>query len=146
MSKILVFGVILLFISVCVQPAFAVESILSNENTQIEEDCDCQELDRINQIKVKLLLTRLEVINNILLSRFGHNPKIKEISEKISEITDSDGILEDYCLGLGNLLSIIYQVFTDYLIFPIGDFIYFIFFWPLILFYNVICENILETI
>ena len=45
MKKVIVLGVIALFVGMCFQPAFAVENMLS-ANIEKEADCDCQELDK----------------------------------------------------------------------------------------------------
>ena len=84
MKKALVIGVILLFLGVGFQPALANE-ISTNIVSDIEEDClDCQPINRVELLRIKLLLIRLEVFTNIVLSRFGHIPEIEESCQKIS--------------------------------------------------------------
>ena len=81
----LVFGVILLFLGVGFQPALATE-ISINPVSDVEEDClDCQPVNRVELLKVKLLVIKLKAFNSIILSRFGHIP---DIAEKCQEISD----------------------------------------------------------
>ena len=58
MKKIIVIGVIALFICVGFQPAFAVENRVSNDNTGYIDDCDCKEVSDID-------LDRLEMVTEI---------------------------------------------------------------------------------
>lgn len=89
LRKALVMGVVFLFICVGGQPAFAIESGLSSVKSMDEEDCDCQEVDRQNSFMVDFLLNRLEVVANILLSRFGYMPEIHEKSRELLDNIDS---------------------------------------------------------
>ena len=50
------------------------------------EDCvECQPMNRVELLKVKLLLIRIEAITNIISSKLGH---ITEIAEKCEEISE----------------------------------------------------------
>jgi len=54
-------GVILLFVGVAVQPTLADEISISNIS-DVEEDClECQPINRVDQLRFKLLLIKLEV-------------------------------------------------------------------------------------
>ena len=46
-KHLLVFGIAFLFIGLGFQPAFAIESRLSADNIEKEEDCDCSSVDDI---------------------------------------------------------------------------------------------------
>ena len=67
--------------------------ILRDKSTNLElnniEDCDCQELDRINPYLVKHLMTRLEFAINNLLLKFGHIPEVKKSCYNIFDILNS---------------------------------------------------------
>jgi hypothetical protein len=66
MKKIIVIGVIALFVSVGIQPAFAVESNVSVDNIKIEEDIEPKDY---------LFETIIEIANN---------PEVKELFKKYS--------------------------------------------------------------
>jgi hypothetical protein len=103
LSKALAIGVIILFVSIGFKPAFAIENKLSNDNTEKNEDCNCLEGNRHHPIKIEFLLTKLKVVTNILLLRFGHLPEIKEICQNILDIIGSNR-QQDYTL-LCNILE-----------------------------------------
>ena len=83
MKKALVVGVILLFLGVGVQPALANE--ISITNTSVDEDCGCQDVNRLELLRFKLLLIRLEILINSRLSKYNH---IVEVTENYQEIHD----------------------------------------------------------
>ena len=89
LSKTLVLGVILLFIGISFQPAYAVESKLSADSTENDEDCNCKEIDRLDLIRANLLLNKLEILTNILLFRYGHLPEIEESFQELLDIIKS---------------------------------------------------------
>ena len=75
--------------------------------SEIDEDClDCQPVSRVDLLKVKLLLIRLKTITNIIKSRFGHIPEIrekcKEASQRIADIIVLSN--SSICVLLGLLL------------------------------------------
>ena len=81
----IVISVILLFLGVGFQPALA-DEISTTVVSDVDEDClDCQPVNRVELLRVKLLLTRLEVFTNILMSKFGHIPGIADECEEVSE-------------------------------------------------------------
>ena len=57
--------------------------IFEYNNIDKVEDCDCQEIDSKNLVRVKLLLSRLKVSANILLLRYGHMPEVKEKCQEL---------------------------------------------------------------
>ena len=68
--KGLVIGIIVLFVGVGFQPAFAVESKLSTDNIEKEEDCDCKSsgppiICAILFGRMGLLAMRIEFLENI---------------------------------------------------------------------------------
>ena len=126
MKKALVIGVILLFLGVGIQPALANE-VSTNAVSDVEEDClECQPASRVDLLKVKLLLIRLEAITNVILSKFGHIPEIKEKCEKILETIHSDndlfsviicgiaGVLLAYFVSLIVIFSSIAAILGEY--------------------------------
>ena len=96
MKNALVIGVILLFLGVGIQPALANE-VFSTIISDAEEDCGCQPINRAELLRVKLLLIRLEVFTNIILSKFSHIP---EIQEKCGEISNGVTTLRERINGL----------------------------------------------
>ena len=96
MKKAIVIGVILLFLGVGFQPALANE-ISTTTVSDVDEDCfDCQPVNRVDTVRVKLLLTRLDVFINIILSKFGHIPEIVTICKEILDIL-KNGINDILC-------------------------------------------------
>ena len=88
--------------------------------SDVEDDCECQDVNRYDLYRVKLLLVRIKVITNILLLRFGHIPEIAEKCSDILENLDLNklqeppiicAILESIC----NQIDYIYDV-LDYLL------------------------------
>ena len=92
--KLLVVGVIILFIVVGIQPAFAIKPKLSDS----EEDCGiCPKVSNQHLIIIKKLFYRLEKYKNILPFFLKYNPEImdirQDISNEISSNIDSNGIM-----------------------------------------------------
>ena len=87
-KKGLVVGVIVLFLGVGIQPAFASET-----NTTIveSEDCiECQVSDGYSLLKARLLLFRLKVVTNIISSSSLRDlSEVKKDCEEILDIIDS---------------------------------------------------------
>jgi hypothetical protein len=125
-KKLLVVGIIVLFVGVGIQSAFAVESRVSNDTIEKEEDCDCQEIDKINPVRVKLLFNQLKVVSNILLKKFGHNPEVKEQCQKLLELIKSNrksyeppfpifcSILENITISVWETAQNIYDIIDIY--------------------------------
>jgi hypothetical protein len=83
MKKIIIIGVIVLFIGVGIKPALAVEPEVSNDNIENEEDCDCQEVSNSDFLKIKELLNELKDFTISVMMRFGHMPEVKEKCEEL---------------------------------------------------------------
>ena len=60
--------------------------------SEVVDDCGCQPVNKVDYVRVKLLLKRVEVFTNVILSKFGHIPdvteKCQEVSNEIKEIRD----------------------------------------------------------
>ena len=93
--KSLVVGVIVLFVGLGIQPAFAVEPKLSANNTEKVEDCDCQSNDKTHL--VEKLLNRLEK-NEVLYDVIDLNKSNFErpICEFLSNLIDKCLALMEY--------------------------------------------------
>ena len=62
--------------------------------SDIGEDCGCQTVNRVDLLRFKLLLIRVEVITNIILSKFGHIPEVEEKCQDILDIIHSSKVLD----------------------------------------------------
>ncbi len=94
-SKTLALGIIVLFISVGIHPAFAVDTKQFIVNNQSKDDCGFGEVRNTDLIKVESLLNRVEVYSNLLLVLSKNNFELSEFSEKLSnEISTLIGMFE----------------------------------------------------
>jgi len=96
MKKILILGIICLFIGVGIQPAFAHENISINRPSSGNiEDCNCQVADNYNLVvlerlfnRIESVLNRVETCNKLIPFLFKDNPEVikdcEELSEKIN--------------------------------------------------------------
>jgi len=110
MKKALVVGIIVLFLGVVFQPALANE-ISINNTSNINEDCGCQGVNRVDLLRVKLLLIRLEVFTNILLTNFGHIPELTEKCEEILDIIHSNrGLFNEFICAIVAALFVLVGV------------------------------------
>jgi hypothetical protein len=90
MKKVVVVGIIVLFIGVGVQPSFANEvSITAISNN--EDDCNCEPISNLHLVireilsnKLDRLLNRLEVYTGIILILYRYNPDVTEKFEELS--------------------------------------------------------------
>ena len=106
-TKTFVLVIIVLFLGVGFQPALANE-IPTNIVSDVDEDClECQPVSRIDLLKIRLLLTRIEVFTKIIMQRFGHIPEVSEKCDEILNIIDSSNIQWDYPLMCVILISIL---------------------------------------
>ena len=85
-KKTLVFGIIILFIGVSIQPVFADDNKSSTDNTENENDCGCEVVSDAQHIRFEELLNRLEIYAKKLSLLFKDNPKIVEKCEELSKI------------------------------------------------------------
>ena len=90
-SKCLVVGIILLFIGVGIQPAFAID-ISNNSPSKNIEDCNCQVADNFDIVRVKSLLNRaerslnrVEIFAKLIPVLSKENPEVLEYCEGLSE-------------------------------------------------------------
>jgi hypothetical protein len=91
------------------------ETISNIEYIENVEDCDCQEEDISNPFMVKLLLSKVEVLTNILMSKYGHIPEIKEKCQELLEIINSNRQLDKslfpiICAILEDILDIVESI------------------------------------
>ena len=88
MKKALVVGIIVLFIGVGVQPAFANEVSITNKTSDVEEDCNCNPVSNLHLVRLERILNRVESYTNIISIFSNRNPVIQEKCEELSnEIT-----------------------------------------------------------
>ena len=107
MKKVLILGIIVLFVSVGFQPVLANEVSIT-KTSDIVEDCGCQENNRVNLLRFKLFLIRLEAFTNIiLLSKLGYIPEVAEKCEEILDIINSNKVL-DYPI----ICALIFVIFS----------------------------------
>jgi len=82
---ILAIGIVVLFIGVGIQPAFAVNTKQSMVNKVSIEDCGCGEVSDTDLVKVDRLLNRVEVYSKLLLVLSKHNPELREMRGELSD-------------------------------------------------------------
>ncbi len=114
--KILAIGIIVLFVSIGINPAFAVDTKQSMVNEASEEDCGCNEVDDRQLVVLEKQLTRLEMYSKFLLVLSRYNPELKKISEELlNEITIVNNKLNgnfSYCLLLLIRIAISVYLFS----------------------------------
>jgi len=120
---ILAIVIVVLFIGVGIQPAFAVNTKQSMVNIVSFEDCGCGEVSDTDLVKVDRLLDRVEVYNKLLLVLYKYTPEIKDeiedLSIKISilkeELAD-EAPLQTICVILEiihEILKVLYWFFLE---------------------------------
>ncbi len=97
-KKGLVVGIIVLFIGVGFQPAFANEVSITNKTSDVEEDCNCNPVSNLHLIRLERMLNRLEIHTKILSIFSKYNPEFKEkyqeISNRISTLKETNNELK----------------------------------------------------
>jgi len=97
-SKALVVGIIVLFIGVGVYPAVSsvpiktsnilqykeLEAPIISDTSDSEEDCNCKPVSNLHLVRLKRLVNKLVVYNNLLSLLARNNPEVAEISEELS--------------------------------------------------------------
>ena len=91
-KEILITGIICLFIGVGIQPAFANENISINRTSSENiEDCNCQDADNYDIVRVKSLLNkaermlkRVEIFTKLIPILSKNNPEVIEDCEELS--------------------------------------------------------------
>jgi hypothetical protein len=112
-SKGLVFSVIVLFISVSIQPVLADTPIITSKD--VDGDCiECQVSDGYNHLRINLLLTRLKTIVNFISFKDEDIPEVKDISQDIIDIVNSNKLLNPPII---ECLSLLTQIVTAYSLF-----------------------------
>lgn len=93
LKKILAVGIIILFIGVGIQPAFAVDTKTSIVNQQNEEDCGCQVVNRNNQVSSVICDILYTILNNTM-------ERIEKYIEKYDEAMESGNMVlaNLYCI------------------------------------------------
>ena len=69
--KSLVVGVIVLFISVGIQPAIANVSV--NKTSDFTDDCGCKDISSNDRKRVESLLIHLEAVTNSIMLKYGNS-------------------------------------------------------------------------
>ena len=109
-KKGLVVGIIVLFLGVGFQPAFAKEIISTISNN--EDDCNCDVVSKSELLRFERLLTRFKLVIKSILMRYRNIPEIEEKCNEILNILNIDKILENpYRLGC----KILYEIMNRYL-------------------------------
>ena len=151
MKKIIVIGIIALFVGVGFQSAFALDNRLSINNIEIKEDFNGQEESINNFPMINDMLTELKTLINNILLRFGHIPEVKE---KCEELLDVINEVRPLCLVveliLINLFALIFIFAASALDSGEGTIMYYIYTGITLIFissfkrWEVIFEDVLE--
>ena len=88
----LVFGIILIFVGIIIQPAFAID-ISNIRPSKNNKDCNCQSADNFDFVSVEnllnraeMLLNKVDIITNFISILSKNNPEIIEICQENTEI------------------------------------------------------------
>ena len=80
-KKILVIGIIIMFLGVGIQPVFAITSNTSN----INEDCGCQPINNVDFVRIKFLQKKLDAFTKSILSKYKQIPENNKFNNEKSE-------------------------------------------------------------
>jgi hypothetical protein len=118
-KKGLVVGIIILFICVGVQPAFAIDTNQSIDDNMSEDCKECNEVSDANLIKLESLLDRLEKRTKLLLVLSKNNPEIKDNYDKLADTIsklNTLGLREAICIWLSAIIiDIMFNILPYYL-------------------------------
>ena len=124
--KVLVAGIIVLFLGIGVQTAFAIEISNVKPSSENIEDCNCQVIDNYKLEKYKNQIDKLETYSKLLLTLSKNYPKVEvEYQKLLNDIDLFKGIydnLENYksvnnrpiCDFLTNIYWDIYDIAIKY--------------------------------
>jgi hypothetical protein len=118
-GKGLVVGIVVLFIGVVVQPAYAVDTKQSIDDNMSEDCKECNEVSDANLIKLKSLLNRIEQRTKLLLVLSKNNPEIKDNYDKLADTIsklNTLGLREAICIWLSAIIiDIMFNILPYYL-------------------------------
>jgi hypothetical protein len=118
-GKILAVGIIIMFISVGVHPAFAVNTRQSIVDKASEDDCGCEDIDKKQLDELEKQLNRLEVYSKLILVLSKHNPELSELSEELSNritiLMTLNGDNTAICLILYSMATVIASLALPFL-------------------------------
>ena len=104
-KKSIIAGIILIFIGVSISSGISIDT----NSTELEECKECNEFDTKHIQFLEKQLNRLERYSKLLLVLSRYNPELKEISERILDITKSSE-LSDFPIICDILLSIFLKI------------------------------------
>lgn len=116
LGKGMVVGVILLFIGISIQPAIAGNPI----NSDNEDDCIvCPKSSKQHFVRFKMLLNKVEALNNKLSAMFKLNPEVakeyQKLSYKITLLTKiNEELKPDILLEKKTIICNIISAICDY--------------------------------
>ena len=86
MKKVIVIGIIALFIGVSFQSAVAIENKLSSGNIKTMKDFENKGSSESDFIMIDDMFSELKDFTNSILTRFGHIPEVKEKCQVLLDI------------------------------------------------------------
>ncbi len=89
-KKTITFSIILLLIGVSVSSAISIDTKSTITNNESVEDCNCKEIDSRHLVRLERQLNRLEVYSKLLLVLSSYNSELREISEELYDLINSD--------------------------------------------------------
>ena len=99
--KILVVGVIVLFIGIGIQPAFAVDTKTTISNNQNEDCKSCDEVSESDLIKIDKLLNKVDVYSKLLLMLSKYNSELREMSEELSnQLSNINKLYDEFNINI----------------------------------------------
>ena len=90
MRKCLAVVIIVMFIGVGIQPVLSVETKIINDNEENKDCVQCQTSNRYDSLNLKLKLTRIKAMSNIISATLEHVPKIHEFIDEAYKLLDSE--------------------------------------------------------